>query len=127
MKKILVDAVFTFVDPKGNIFDRLYKMLEDYPNRKIILTNADYKEDNKFNLNNMPYQVFTLKNDPPKTDSKYYKEMLEHFSLKAEEVVYFEHNIDAVQSARAVGIETYHYDKDERDLRKLKKFIDENL
>lgn len=41
--------------------------------------------------------------------------------------MYFEHNEDAVKSARSVGIATHHYDKDKKDLVGLKKFIDENL
>jgi len=41
--------------------------------------------------------------------------------------VYFEHNEDAVKSAQSVGIKTYHYNKDKKDLRGLKKFLDDNL
>ena len=53
--------------------------------------------------------------------------MLAEFSLTINDVVYFEHNAEAVESARSVGIETYRYDKDEKDLGKLKKFLDKNL
>lgn len=53
--------------------------------------------------------------------------MLEHFSLKKDKVVYFEHNADAVKSARSVGIITHHYDKDKKDLETLKKFLTNNL
>ena len=42
-------------------------------------------------------------------------------------VVYFENKEDAVKSAQSVGITTYHYDKDKRDLKGLKKFLDANL
>ena len=126
MKKILVDAVFTFVDFNGNINERLYKLLEDYPNKKIILTNADYKETNLFNLNNMLYPVFTLKANPEKTNPNYFKEMLKHFDLTKDDVIYFEHNIDAVKSAQSVGILSYHFDKENRDFKELKKFLDQN-
>ena len=53
--------------------------------------------------------------------------MLEHFNLNAGDVIYFEHNLDAVKSAEAVGIVTYHYDKDTKDLIGLKEFIDAHL
>lgn len=43
-----------------------------------------------------------------KTDSKYYKKMLEYFGLNKEKVLYFEHNEDAVKSAQSVGIITHH-------------------
>jgi len=75
----------------------------------------------------MPYKVFTLKHNPEKTDSKYYGEMFQHFHLNTDDVVYFEHNEDAVKSAQSVGINTYHYDKDKKDLKSLKIFLDDNL
>jgi hypothetical protein len=53
--------------------------------------------------------------------------MLKHFNLSADDVVYFEHNEDAVKSAQSVGINTFHYDKDAKDLEALKKFIDDSL
>jgi hypothetical protein len=42
-------------------------------------------------------------------------------------VVYFEHNLDAVNSARSFWINTYHYDKDKKDLVELEKFLKENI
>ncbi|OFZ71994.1 MAG: hypothetical protein A3K03_07670 [Bdellovibrionales bacterium RIFOXYD1_FULL_44_7] len=105
----------------------MFDMLEKYPNKKIILTNADDEQMVKFGLTNMPYEIFTLKHNPEKTDTKYYERMLEYFGLKKNNVVYFEHSRDAVKSAESAGITTYHYDSDKKDLENLKKFLDENL
>ena len=127
MKTILVDAINAFVIKGEGIFDEMRKMLEKYPNKKIILTNANDEKMKEFGLNNMPYEVFTLKFNPEKTDSNYYKIMLKHFNLNTKDVIYFEHNENAVKSAQSVGIITFHYDKDKRDLIALKKFIDKNL
>ncbi|HMS32026.1 MAG TPA: hypothetical protein PKA29_01990 [Candidatus Saccharibacteria bacterium] len=127
MKTILVDAINAFVLKDEGIFNEMYKMLEQYPNRKIILTGANDEQMEKFGLNDMPYEVFTLKHDPEKTDPNYFKIMLKHFNLSADDVVYFEHNEDAVKSAQSVGINTFHYDKDAKDLGALKKFIDGSL
>ena len=127
MKTILVDAVNTFVLKEEGIFDEMHKMLEQYPNKKIILTNADDKQTEKFGLDDMPYEVFTLKQDPKKTNPKYYQMMLKHFDLNVEDVVYFEHSKDAVKSAQSIGIDAFYYDKDAKDLEVLKKFIDEGL
>lgn len=126
MKTILVDAVNTFV-VDGEINIEMYELLEAYPNKKIILTNADDEEIQEFGLDNLPYELFTLKHDPDKVDPEYYNTMFERLSLKPEEVVYFEHNKGAVKSARSVGIETYHYDKDTKDLVGLKEFLDSNF
>ncbi len=127
MKTILVDAVNTFVLKDEGVFDDMYTMLEQYPNRKIILTNADDEQMEAFGLGSMPYEVFTLKHDPEKTDPQYFHTMLNHFGLAADGVVYFEHNADAVKSAQSVGIRAFHYDKDAKDLAALQVFLDENV
>ncbi|NIW00029.1 hypothetical protein GWN26_13260, partial [Candidatus Saccharibacteria bacterium] len=74
----------------------------------------------------MPYEVFTLQHDPEKTAPAYYEKMLAHFGLDKNEVVYFEHNPEAVKSAQSVGIRSFYYDNEKQDLETLKKFLDEN-
>jgi len=127
MKTILVDAVNTFIIKDQGIFEEMHKLLETYPNRKIILTNATEDKYPEYWLDRVPYEVFTLSHNPEKTDPNYYKKMLEHFALKNDEVVYFENNAESVESARSVGINTLHYDKVKRDLVGLKDFLDGNL
>ena len=48
-------------------------------------------------------------------------------NLNENDVVYFEHSIEAVESAQKSGIKTYHYDNNKKDLESLKKFLDESL
>lgn len=105
----------------------MHEMLETYPNRKILLTGANDEQYKTFGLDQMPYEVFTLKHDPEKTDSAYYKRCLEHFSLTPSDVVYFEHNPAAVESARSLDIPTHFYDDDKKDIQALKEFLDSNL
>lgn len=114
MKTILVDAVDCFVSKEGEIFKDMHNLLEMYPNKKIILTGANDEQFKKFGLEKMPYEVFTLKHDPEKTDPKYFEAMLSHFNLTNKEVIYFEHNPEAVKSAQFVGINTYFYDNDKK-------------
>lgn len=127
MKIILVDAINTFIIKDEGIFNEMYKLLEQYPNRKIILTGANDEQMEKFGLNNVPYEVFTLKHNPEKTNPKYYKTMLKNLNFDAKDVIYFEHNEDAVKNARSVGINTFHYNKNIKDIKSLKRFIDKNL
>ena len=127
MKTILVDAVNTFVIEGEGIFQGMHELLETYPNKKIILTNADDEQMKVFGLDGMPYEVFTLKHNPEKTDPNYFEQMLTHSELNKSDVIYFEHNPEAVESAQSVGITTYHYNKDTKDLDSLKTFLDENL
>jgi len=126
MKTILVDAVYCFVSPEGKIFEEMFNLLETYPNQKIILTGANDEQFKKFGLDKMPYQVFTLKHNPEKADPKYYETMLSNFGLTKDDVVYFEHDQNAVKSAELVGIKTYLYDDSKKDLVELKKFLDAN-
>ena len=127
MKTILVDAINTFVIKGEGIFEEMRDLLEKYPNKKIILTNADDEQMQKNGLDKMPYEVFTLKHNPEKTDPRYYETMLAHFGLSKDDVVYFEHNPNAVKSAESVGITSYHYDPEKKDLVALKDFLTENL
>jgi FMN phosphatase YigB (HAD superfamily) len=130
MKTILVDAVYAFViEDKDTfkIFKEMQDLLDTFKNPKIILTGVDDEQFKKFGLDKMPYEVFTLKHNPEKTDPKYYKIMLKHFGLGKDDVVYFEHDPEAVESARLVGIISYHYDPDKKDLDSLKSFLDKNI
>ncbi len=130
MKTILVDAVYCFIiekDVKFGIFQEMFNLLEKYQNKKIILTGANDEGIKKYGLDKMPYEFFTLKHDPEKIDPRYYETLLEKFDLDKNEVVYFEHDPSAVKSAQSVGINTYYYDNDKKDLESLKKFLDDNL
>jgi len=127
MKTILVDAVDTFVLEGIGIYNPLQDLLDQYKNPKIILTNANDEQIIKFGLTNLPYELFTLKHNPDKTDPAYFKQMLEHFKLKSEDVIYFEHNIEAVKSAESVGIVSHYYDSEKKDLESLKTFLNQNI
>jgi len=126
MKTILVDAWNTFVTENG-VNSEMYELLETYPQKKIILTNANDEEIQTLGLVDLPYELFTLKHNPNKTDPTYYITMLARYDLRAEDVVYFEHNTEAVESARSVGITTHHYDHEKKDIQALKVFLDEQL
>lgn len=126
----MVDAAYTFIIEENGafeIFDEMRSILDAFPNRKILLTGANDEQWRKYKLDRMPYEVFTLKHNPEKTDPMYYEAMLKHFGLARDEVIYFEHDLDAVKSARSIGIKCYHYDSGKRDLGALKRFLSENL
>jgi len=126
MKTILVDAVDALVIEGQGVFKEMHDLLETYPNRKIILTGANDEQFKEFGLDKMPYEVFTLKHSPEKTDPKYFETMLEYFGLSKDDVIYFEHNPEAVESARSVGITSYYYDPNKKDLKALKSFLDKS-
>lgn len=125
MKTILVDAWNTFVIPNG-INLEMKRLLDNYSNEKIILTNANEVEKKTYGIVNMPYKVFSLNHNPNKTNPDYYTKMLEHFNLSKTDVIYFEHNESAVKSAESIGIKTLWL-KQEDDLTTLKEFLKSNL
>ena len=71
--------------------------------------------------------MFTLEKNPSKPNPEYFQKMLEHFGLKADDVIYFEHSPDAIQSAESVGITSYHYGSEKKDLDALKEFLDAHI
>jgi len=131
MKTILADAVNTTIikNEAGEYVQHkeLFDLLESYENHKIILTNASDEQVNQFGLNSLPYPVFTMKHNPDKPDPLYFKTLLKKYNLDKSDVIYFEHNIDAVKSAQSIGITSFYYDKNVRDLVTLKDFIDKNI
>jgi hypothetical protein len=42
-------------------------------------------------------------------------------------VIYFEHNLNAVDSARSTWIKTFHYEKNKKDLVELENFLKDNI
>ncbi len=127
MKTILVDAAGTFVVEGQGIYQPLYDLLEEYPNKKIILSNANDEQLIEYGIVNMPYEVFTLKHNPNKDNPEYFKTMLNHFGLSVSDAIYFEHSPEAVESAASLGIISHHYDSDKKDTESLKVFLDKNL
>ncbi len=127
MKTILVDAINGLVREDGTIFAAMHELLDSYPNNKIVLTGANDEQFKKFNLDKVPYVVFTLKHDPEKSDPKYFGILLKKYNLTPGDVVYFEHSREACKSAESLGIPTHYYDHTREDLVALKNFLDENL
>ncbi len=127
MKTILVDAAGTFVIEGQGIYQPLYDLLENYPNKKIIVSNANDEQLVDYGIVDMPYEVFTLKHNPNKDNPEYFKTLLSHFNLTAEDIIYFEHSQAAVDSAASLGIPSHFYDSDKKDLESLKKFLDTSL
>jgi HAD superfamily hydrolase (TIGR01509 family) len=126
MKSILVDAVDTFVIEGKGVYEPMHKLLEEFPNRKIIVSNANDEEIVPFSLTNLPYELYTLKHNPDKTDPSFFKQLFAHFNLTAKDVIYFEHNPAAVKSAESLGIKSFWYDAEKKDLESLKKFLQDN-
>jgi len=70
MKTILVDAVDCLIVEEGKeflLFQKMVKLLDEFENKKIVLTGANDEQFQKFNLKLVPYDVFTMNHNPEKT------------------------------------------------------------
>ena len=123
MKIILVDAWNTLIKEK-KIDNDLFKILESFSCKKIILTNASEKEKKKFGIINMPYDVFSLNHNPEKTHSKYFEILISKYDLNLNDLYYIEHNIKAYNTATLFGIKSLHYDGNNL---KVRTFLENNL
>jgi len=123
MKTILVDAMHTFIEKETGIFQDMYTLLEKYPNRKIVLTNADDNQMSASGLTQVPYEVFTLKHNPEKINPEYFRILLERYGLSTKDVIYFDHEPEALISASSIGIKTYRFNSKIKDLIGLKDFL----
>ena len=126
MKTILVDAGGTLILKGKGIYEEMLALLEQYPNPKIIVSNANDEEIIKNGLTNLPYPLFTLKHNPDKSDPKYFIKLLDEYCLVVQDVVYFDHVFEAVASAQSLGITAQYYDQELKDLDVLKTFLDDN-
>lgn len=127
MKTILVDAINGLVLEDGSLLKPMYDLLESYPNNKIVLTGANDEQFKQFRLDEVPYEVFTLKHKPEKTEPAYFKALFNKYNLDTSQVIYFEHSPEAVTCAKSLGIPTYAYDHTKQDMKLLKAFIDKNI
>ena len=73
---------------------------------------------------NISYESFSLKHKPNKTNPKYYKKFLTKYKLQPNEIIYIEHDIRAVKSARLNGILTHHFDG---NIKNIKNFLNSFL
>lgn len=122
-KILLVDAVRTVIssDVEYNIDTRgLNKDLADFlkslPNRKIVVTNAPGVKLEKIKryLSDYDFQVYSLENNPGKTDPEYFKKLLADFDLKVEDCFYFDHKQENLDAARSIGIEAEQFINNEQ-------------
>jgi HAD superfamily hydrolase (TIGR01509 family) len=126
MKTILVDAWNTLITKNG-VDPVMKELLDQFPNPKIIVTNANAEEQRSFGMVNLPYPLYSMNHHPDKTDPYYFECLLKAYDLKAEDTLYFEHNADAVASSASAGITAYWFNKNNRDLDKLRQFLESSL
>ena len=99
------------------------KILEKFPCDKIIVTNANLSEQKDLGIINMPYSVFSLSHNPEKTNKLYFDILCNEKKLKKEELLYIEHNIVSVETAKTFGIKSILFNENYLE---IEEFLNQN-
>jgi len=127
MKTILIDAMHTIINTEGVLDKKIHELLDQYEHSKIILTNMPVEEFQKLAMDLLPYPVFTLSREPAKIEPLYFEMLMQEYNLFPSECIYIEHNKKAVTSAESIGINSYYFDSEKRDMKSLQEFLENNL
>ena len=127
MKTILVDTIHTYFKIGEGVQWDLHELLESYPNEKIAVTGANDEQIRQFQLANIPYPLFTLEHNPEKSSPKYFQTLSEIYGIDTTNFVYFDHDPKAVETAQSMGIPSFQFNPQTRNLNELKDFLDQNI
>jgi len=128
IKAILVDAINTLFDKERKVNQELLNIINSYNLKIIVVTNIIENDQKNKPLveiskkNNL--EIFTLEGNPKKSSSRYFEQLLKKYPLKPEEIIYFDHkkeNLDSAKKAGITSITQYENNK------KIKDFINSNL
>ena len=126
---ILVDGMHCLYDENFNINKELLGLINNL-NTHTVLTVNGFREkglnlvknyDKNYDTN---WEAFSLEEKKIKKDSsEYFEVLLKKFNLEAEEVMYFDHDKNNVETAKKLGILSKHY----TDIKSIKNFVEDNL
>ena len=124
MKTLLVDAVRTIItSDKEYTIDTwwLNKDLADYLTtlnncRTIVVTNAPGSKLAKIQryLSDYDFEIYSLENNPWKTDPEFFKKLLQDKQIEASDCFYFDHKQENLEAAIMNGIEWVLYVNNEQ-------------
>ncbi len=136
IKYILVDAIKCLINDKDKLNQKLHELLQRYRIKKIIVTNDKKRVEEvlqNFNteetLKNIedrlgkPYDIIGFDKNPSKDNPEFFKKLLNNYNLKPEEVIYFDHKKDNLESAKKAGINKAELYKNPNQ---IEKFIEGN-
>lgn len=75
-------------------------------------------------LQGYDFDFFTLENNPSKESPEYFATLLDQYALEPEHIIYFDHQLPALESAQMVGIEQVFWST---ELEKAKERLGDRL
>lgn len=120
MKSILVDGMDCLYDEKFCINKPLLELLQSFPLRKILVVNG-FREKARKILEGNGFAFFSLEEEGIKKDNPlYFQRLFQRYQLAPSDVLYFDHSLQNVGAAKALGIQSTHYTG---DLEAIKSFL----
>lgn len=121
-KTILVDGMHCIYDEEFNVNQNLLNILNSINCQKILVVNK-FREKGLVSLQGNEFEAFSLEEQGiKKNNPEFFKTLMTKFSLTPENLIYFDHSEDNINSAKELGIKSIHYTGDND---KIKEFLDE--
>ena len=96
----MIDAVHCLVNSDWTLNEELADYLRSLDLKIYVITNASPEKISEIIDD---FEIFTLENNPPKTDSNYFEAFLEKVG-SADDLYYADHLKDNLDSAKSAGI-----------------------
>lgn len=126
---ILVDGMYCLYDENFKLKIELLDIINNLNSHYVLVVNK-FREKGRELVKNYDqtkdtnWETFSLEEKGIKKDNpEYFKNLLKKFNLIPEEVIYFDHDKNNVETAKKLGILSKHY----TDIKTIKKFIEDNL
>ena len=122
-KTILVDGMFCIYDESFKVNTELLRIVCSFKAQKILVVNG-FREKGKKVLEGNGFEAFSLEEEGiKKNNSLYFQRLFVKYTLKSEQLLYFDHDEKNVETAGKLGIISLHYSTPE----KVRTFLEENI
>jgi HAD superfamily hydrolase (TIGR01509 family) len=119
---ILVDGMHCLYDKGFKINKELLEIIGSFDNKKVLVVNG-YSEKAKEILNEYGIEIFSLEDEKIKKDNvKFFERLLQKYRLNSQQLIYFDHAEENIDSAKKLGIKSILY----KDNNQIKGFIEKN-
>ncbi|MEK7498199.1 MAG: HAD-IA family hydrolase, partial [Patescibacteria group bacterium] len=122
-KVILIDGMNCLYDENFKINKGLLEIINHFNSQSILVVN-NFREKGYNLVKETNWKAFSLEEKKIKKDNpEYFKLLLKEFNIIPEEVIYFDHKKENIESAKSIGINSILY----KDNKQIKEFIENNL
>ena len=120
---LLVDGMFTIYDSEFNVNSEILTVLNSFNAQKILVVNG-FRERGQKLLEQHGFEAFSMEEKKVNKDNPlFFGTLFKKYHLTADEVLYFDHKKENVDTAKKLGIISEVYQSPTQ----IKEFIEKNL